>query len=65
MEKIINSDRKELISPVKLKDCDNLGDTFIEFKNMTPIEQWERIDNMLEEEGLQVIRITPEPQTTE
>ena len=40
---------------IKLESCDNLGDTFIRFDEKTPIEQWRRIDEMLEEAGLKVI----------
>ncbi len=40
---------------IKLESCDNLGDTFIRFDEKTPIEQWRRIDEMLDEEGLKVI----------
>ncbi len=40
---------------IKLESCNNLGDTFISFYEKNPIEQWRRIDEMLEDEGLRVI----------
>ena len=40
---------------INLESYENLGDTFIRFDEMSPIEQWRRIDKMLKEEGLKII----------
>lgn len=44
------------IIKIDLKDCDTLGDTFIDFRTKSPSEQWEVIQEMIEAQGLIVIK---------
>jgi len=41
---------------VTLKNCKNLGDTYIDWNKITPEVQWQRIDFMLHEAGLKVVK---------
>jgi len=45
------------IPEVNLGNEWHLGDTFIDWKIMSPQRQWQRIDNLLHENGLKVVRI--------
>lgn len=54
---------KELISifedsesEVKLINEQKLGDSFIDWKKMSPEKQWSKIDRMLHEAGLKVVK---------
>jgi len=48
------------IPEVNLGNEWHLGDTFIDWKIMSSQRQWQRIDNLLHENGLKVIRIDKE-----
>lgn len=52
---VFEKDHFQIIK-VDLKSCNYLGDTFIDFKTLSPSEQWQKIQSMLEENGLVVIK---------
>lgn len=41
---------------IKGASCNSLGDTFIDYQAKTPEQQWRRIDEMLEENGLCIVQ---------
>ena len=46
----------DLLLEVALMNEQKLGDTFIDWKELSPEKQWQRIDAMLHEIGLKVVR---------
>jgi len=49
-------DITDSLSNIALADHERLGDTFIDWKKLSPKEQWRKIDTILHENGLSVVR---------